>query len=173
MRADIKLDTERLILRPYAEPDREEFIALNCDAQVREHMDGPLDPDSASSVFDRILEAGPTTRPFSWAIRDKARREYVGHAFVSRESQDADPELGFLFRSSVWGQGYGTEVAVSVVNFCVDVAGLTRLIATVDIDHRPSIRVLEKAGFLFERTVEDENEPYHLYALNRPHADRR
>lgn len=161
------LQTARLILRPYQESDREAFVLLNCDADVRQRMDGPLSLDSADSLFSKILAAERTRWSFSWAIVSKAGQEYIGHAFiVGGEAEDY--ELGYLFVSKVWGQGYGTEAVTRIVQHGFDSLGLDRLVATVDVGHTRSIRILEKTGFELEETKEEEGCPYHLYVAIRP-----
>lgn len=168
MSVDLYLETASLILRRYDERDREAFVSLNCDADVRQYMDGPHSPESADSLFSRILLADPSKRPFSWAIVEKAGQEYVGHAFISREESEPDHELGYLFVSKVWGQGYGTEAVMRIVSYCFDSLGLEQLVATVDVGHFRSSRILEKTGFVLEETKEEKGCPYHLYVARRP-----
>lgn len=160
-----RFETERLVLRQYAEGDRNGFVTLNCDPVVRRHMNGPSSPASASRQFDRILSLDAGSKFTAWAVIEKSSDEYIGHAFFTQEFGQSDPELGFLFFRSYWGRGFGTEVARRLVAYAFDEARFLRVVATVDADHQPSIRVLEKAGLKLEATKQDEHGPHHVYAL--------
>jgi ribosomal-protein-alanine N-acetyltransferase len=57
--------------------------------------------------------------------------------------------LGYLFAEPVWGHGYATELVDGVVKAWRDGGGL-QLKAGVAVGNTPSVRVLEKAGFIAE-----------------------
>ena len=46
--------TERLLLRPWTDDDREPFAALNADPAVMEHFPSPLDRKDSDTLADRI-----------------------------------------------------------------------------------------------------------------------
>ena len=55
------LRTERLLLRPWTEADREPFAAMNTDPEVVEFLPGPLTRAESDAMVDRIED--------SWATR--------------------------------------------------------------------------------------------------------
>ena len=79
-----------------------------------------------------------------------------------------DAEIGFLLIRGAWRQGYGTEVAVAVLDYALTQRCYSRVMATVDADHPASIRVLERAGMRREREQRDEQGIYFVYAATRP-----
>jgi RimJ/RimL family protein N-acetyltransferase len=83
-----------------------------------------------------------------------------------------DVDLGFAFLPSHWKKGYAVESALAVKNLAVTTIGLKRLVAITLPANQPSIRVLDKLGFLFERMVRlaPEAEELKLFAcrLERP-----
>jgi RimJ/RimL family protein N-acetyltransferase len=62
-------------------------------------------------------------------------------------------DLGFAFLPGYWRQGYAVESALAVKSYAAQVVGLTRLVAITSPTNWPSIRVLEKLGFAFEKMV--------------------
>ena len=162
-----ELACERLLLRRYRENDREDFIALNCEPLVREHMNGPLTPASAEALFTRLLSDCGNDRSFSWAMIERASGRFVGHAFIDADSDEGEPELGFLFQAADWGRGLATEAVRRIIGFVFTETALSTLVATVDSDHRASIRVLEKTGFELQATRQDEHGTYYVYVVAR------
>jgi RimJ/RimL family protein N-acetyltransferase len=71
-------------------------------------------------------------------------------------------ELGYLFLPSYWGYGYATESGRALLDEYRRVLSRTSLAAKVEFsahvhaDNLPSIRVLEKLGFLEVNRSEDE-----------------
>lgn len=168
----IRLETLSLLLRPYQSKDREFFMALNCDPEVRRHMNGPMTELAAGQRFDGMLAGDSADQSFCWAIVEKETSTFVGHAFLQRVDDHMFPELGFLFFKSFWGRGYATEVTCRLVEHCLSDCDLRGLSATVDCDHAPSIRVLEKAGFKEERVATDELGPFFVYSIQRSNSRR-
>ena len=50
-----EMSTERLILRPWTDRDREPFYRLNSDPEVNEFLTGPLTRKQSDAVADRIM----------------------------------------------------------------------------------------------------------------------
>ncbi len=159
----MELNTDRLLLRPYAEEDRAAFVALNGDPIVRRRMNGPLRAEAANALFDRIR----SEFRLAWAVFDKTEVQYAGHVFVNVDGDLPDPELGFLLARRYWRRGLATEAALRVVAYVFDTTSFGRLLATADTDNLASIRVLEKSGFERIEERSDEDGPYYVYALER------
>lgn len=161
------LRTDRLTIRPYSQSDRDEFVALNTDDEVRRHVNGALALHAAIAFFDRLLSEASSPGNERWAVVLREEETYLGHAFLTTEETQEFRELGFLFLQRYWGRGFATEVARSVIGYVHDELRFERLIATVDIDHVSSIRVLEKAGMQRDAEKSDEHGSYFVYSIGR------
>jgi RimJ/RimL family protein N-acetyltransferase len=64
-----------------------------------------------------------------------------------------DVDIGYAFLPQYGGQGYAFEAATGVLAHARKL-GLKRLVATVRPDNSASIRLLEKLGLRFERTMQ-------------------
>jgi RimJ/RimL family protein N-acetyltransferase len=71
---------------------------------------------------------------------------------IKREELD-DVDIGFAFLPAYWAQGYALESARAVERYARSVARLRRLVAITSPDNQGSIRVLEKIGLRFEKTI--------------------
>ncbi len=85
------------------------------------------------------------------AVRDGG--EAAGICGLVRRDGLEDVELGFAFLPRHWKRGYAVESALAVKTHAAAVIGLKRLVAITLPTNQPSIRVLEKLGFVFERMV--------------------
>ena len=166
----IKLETSRLLMRPYSENDRGQFLALNCDPQVRRYMNGELTRKAADKKFNNVLKEQLANQGACWAITEKATPAYIGHAYMESSNSHPFHELGFLFLKSFWGRGYGTETVLRLVRYYLYDASLPGLSASVDCDNSQSIRLLEKTGFNRERVAVDNHGPFFIYSIKHKHG---
>ena len=72
---------------------------------------------------------------------------------IRRDSLDA-PDIGYSFLERHWSQGYAYESATAVLQYGRHVLGLDRIVAITSPHNATSIRLLEKLGLHFERTIE-------------------
>jgi RimJ/RimL family protein N-acetyltransferase len=161
-----RLRTPRLILRQYSKADFEHFAALNCNAEARRHMDGPLNRMEAAERFERFL-TDDENGVEAWAVTLASTGRFTGHAFVVGLENAGEAEVGFILDPEVWRRGYGSEVARAVVAYGLEQKGYSRIMATVDTDHLASIKVLGRAGMVFEREIKDRDGTYFVYARRR------
>src|SRR5688572_20398937 len=127
------LNTSRLTLRPCQASDLESFVALNTDMEVRRHVGGPLTPADATRRFHSLVSG---TEDDAWAITLRGVGRYIGHCWLVTRNE---PEIGLLLIRGVWRQGYGTEVAVAMLDYALTQRRYSRVVATVDADHPASI----------------------------------
>lgn len=59
-------------------------------------------------------------------------------------------ELGYWLGRAYWGKGIMTEVVKEITKYGFNELGLRRIYASVFPHNKPSMRVLEKAGYKFE-----------------------
>lgn len=163
------LTTARLRLRPYREGDREEFVELFSDPVVMAHVGGALGPEEARRMFAAILAGTHRRALAAWMVERADGSGLVGHAALLR-GEAGEAELGFVLRPDSWGQGYATEIARALVAAALAQVPGRPIIATVDIDHVASRRVLEKAGLVLAGSARDDDGAYFRYQLAAPGA---
>jgi RimJ/RimL family protein N-acetyltransferase len=91
---------------------------------------------------------------------------------VSRDTLEY-PDLGFAFLPAYRALGYAFEAATAVVRHSRCQLGVGRILGICNPDNAGSIRLLEKAGFVFERRIRlvPEADPLNLYANEIQLAD--
>lgn len=150
--------TRRSLLVPYNESLQSEFLILNCCAVNREQMNGPHTVSSAKQLFAKVMTDSSI---YARAVLDSQTREYMGHLFIS--DLDSEPELGYIFDKAFWGKGIASEALQAFLPKAVRDLRLERVIATSNIDHDASIKILKKLGFELQGQKSDTFGPYYEY----------
>jgi ribosomal-protein-alanine N-acetyltransferase len=137
-------------------------------ADARFMLDLLNEPSFIENIGDRGVRTLEQARTY---IEDGPVASYARHGFglylvVVKETRQAagicglvkrdgldDVDIGFAFLPNQWKKGYAVESALAVKNYAAAVVGLKRLVAITSPANWPSIRVLEKIGFAFEKTV--------------------
>ena len=107
------------------------------------------DADALTYTLDR-LESGPGSE--GWSMYFFVRRE--GHVLVGNggyyapPSEDGTVEIGYSVVPSMQGRGYATEATRGLVHRAFADPRVGRVIASTLPDRIPSIRVVEKVGFV-------------------------
>ncbi|MFI7238519.1 GNAT family N-acetyltransferase [Streptomyces cyaneofuscatus] len=140
------LETERLILRPWAESDAAQFSAL-----LSERGDETYTVERGRKGIGELLAATETTGIALLPIQRRAEGDFIGYCgLIIGRSTLEEPEIAYELFRHAHGRGYATEAARAVL----DAAGATgrkRLWSTVGTWNTPSLRVLEKLGFERDR----------------------
>ncbi|WP_238327969.1 GNAT family N-acetyltransferase [Paenibacillus gorillae] len=171
----MRLETERLIIRPYVERDLMASFQLMQDPELFTYMHmGVLSFEDYKGLFHWLLSSyeTPFDQPFkySFAIIDKVTGDFIGWCGVGvMDFSVPDNELYYLIGRQYWGNGYATEAAAALTAYAFEEMGLGRLIAKADSRNVASLRVFEKLGFTFDRVLtglsgdDEECNGEHLY----------
>ncbi|MEM9556550.1 MAG: GNAT family N-acetyltransferase [Acidobacteriota bacterium] len=122
----------------------------------------------------RYLEAGPIASYAKhgygmYVVELQATGEPLGMCGLVRRKSLDQADLGYAFFPAHWGRGYAREAAAASVEIASGL-DLPYLLAIVNSDNEPSIRLLEALGFRAESQIrlEPEAELIELYRLDLP-----
>jgi len=134
------LETERLILRPWADSDAADLRALHAERGT-----GTPTIEHIRALIAKQLAA--TTGIALLPIRRRAEGDFIGYCglIVGRATLD-EPEIAYELFRRAHGRGYATEAARAVLDAAA-ATGRNRLWATVGAENTASLRVLGKLGF--------------------------
>jgi ribosomal-protein-alanine N-acetyltransferase len=141
----VSLTSERLLMRPIAEPDVALLHRHWTDENVRRYLSDRrvIEHAMAEAFVASSLESAPCRDYGLWVLEDRNRARFLG----VRDGELDGPELLYSIEPACGGQGLATESARRVLAHGFDDLGLGRVQATVDAPNGASVRVLEKLGF--------------------------
>ncbi len=144
-----KLETSRLILRPFESSDVEAAFGWFGDPIVMRFT--PTGPDTSIDQTKARLanyQTHQTTHRFSkWIILERQFCRPIGDSGLLKLDDQGWIDLGFRLAQPYWGKGLATEAASAWVRAAFDDFHIDRLTALVHPENVASIRVLEKLRF--------------------------
>lgn len=147
------IETDRLILRPYREDDREAFAALNADPRVGAWLAGTLDRAASDAMMDRI-NAHIAEHGFGlWGAERKADRRLIGFIGLAVVKADALPigpaiEMGWRLVPEAWGQGLASEGAAAALAWAFANLDAPEIVAFTADTNLASQGVMRKIGMV-------------------------
>jgi RimJ/RimL family protein N-acetyltransferase len=147
------LHTERLVLRPLAEEDLLELVAMNGDPEVMAHISAPMTAGEVAAALPRWV-AGQGDFGLWTGLRGGA---FVGVWFLSADPDDGRAgEVGWRLPRASWGQGYAVEGAQELIEHAFGTLGLDRVWAETMAVNTRSRRVMARLGMEHVRTYVGE-----------------
>jgi RimJ/RimL family protein N-acetyltransferase len=170
-----RLETDRLVLRAWAERDLDPYAALCADPHVMRYIGNgrPQTRDQAAAAMASFREGWSERGYDLWCLTRIGDDVCIG--FVGLHAPDFLPEImpaveiGWRLAHDAWGQGYATEAAVAARDFAFRSAGVDRLVSIAHADNDASANVMRKLGMQLERaTVHPvHGVPIVVYELDR------
>ena len=161
------LETERLVLRPFAAGDLDALAAIDADAEVTRHL--IREPANRARSRARLAAHIAHWAEHGFGLRVvtlKATGALVGDCGLRWLSRREDVELHYVFAKHAWGLGYTTEAAAAALEHGFGTVGLERVVAFARADNAASVRVMRKLGMTFERSDTHRGADMVFYALS-------
>jgi RimJ/RimL family protein N-acetyltransferase len=108
------IETERLIIRPWRESDRADYLASCNDEAVTAHLGGPAKIEDIDAGLARIRKSQEENGFSFWAVERKSDGRFLGYCGLRVIADDVTPvkgevEIGWRLRRDAWGQGYAAD----------------------------------------------------------------
>jgi RimJ/RimL family protein N-acetyltransferase len=146
------IETERLVLRPWAEADRPAWRAMMAEPDVAYWLGGLLTPEESDAAFDRGVALIEADGFGIWAAERKADGRIVGAIGVRRMPMawnhpfSGFVEVGWRLTREAWGHGYATEGAAASIAWAFANLDIPEVVTfTADTNLR-SQAVMERLG---------------------------
>lgn len=152
-------------LRQYKQADFAQFSNLVSDPDVMQKVDGVLPPKIISNLFTMFIKNKDC---LAWFIECSFTKKYIGHiALLDVVNEPISKEIIFYLVKDEWHKGYGTLAAKLAIENCFKQNICEKIIATVDIDHKFSRKILESIGMNIDYWDQEGDEKWPVYSISR------
>lgn len=186
MLKDIRLETDRLIIRPFEMQDVEEVHQMLSDEEVMRYLPDEIkSSEETRSILDWLIECYRKNTPehivkLTLAVVLKENHRLIGWCGLGPvEFSPQEIEIYYGFSKDCWNRGIATEAAKAVLDFGFKTIKVDRIVALARPENVASARVIEKIGLVYEKTIENLPEKYRwfdgclYYSLSREEYQKR
>lgn len=145
------IETERLIIRPWRDGDRAEYIASCNTEAVTVHLGGPSTIEDIDAALGRIAKSQEEHGFCFWAVERKSDARLMGYCGLKFTNLPGTPvendiEIGWRLREDAWGRGYAREAATAVLAWAWRHLDVARVVSFTVPANEASWRVIEGIG---------------------------
>ncbi len=163
--------TTRLACERLDDRHLEDLVRLHADERVMATLAGTRSADETREFLERERAHWSEHGFGLWALRLRDRGSgpgrFVGRGGLRHNRVEGEPvvELAYAIDAGHWGRGLATELAEAALAVGFHDVGLEELHGFTMTTNRGSRRVMEKAGFRYQRDFEHVGLPHRLYRL--------
>jgi len=161
----MKLQTERLILRPFTLADTTFIITLlNSEGWLKYVGDRNVKTftDAASYLLNGPLKSYTDNGFGLSAVEMRNSGELIGMCGLIKRDSLEHVDIGFAFLPEHQGKGYAAEIADACLSYAFRQLNLEKVVAITLPANKSSIALLEKLGMRLQGTVNLPNDPEKL-----------
>jgi len=181
----VRLETERLVLRPLAPGDLDALAEFYADPETMRFMASgkTLDPEQSRASLERMIARFEADGFGQLGVERKEDGAFIGRcgllvwdveSWTPTQAAAAkgpiEIEVGYLLGRDYWGHGYATEAALAVRDWALEHLELDRLISLIHVENERSSAVARKLGMEPDSEVEAFGGRATVYALGKPPA---
>ncbi|HET7663722.1 MAG TPA: GNAT family N-acetyltransferase, partial [Rhodanobacteraceae bacterium] len=143
---DIRIETERLILRPPQAGDFDAWARLMAEERTSRFIGGVQPRSVAWRGFLTMVGAWAIQGFGMFSVIEKSSGHWIGRLGPWQPDGWPGTEVGWGLLSGAWGKGYATEGAAAAMDYAFDVLGWHDVIHCIDPDNTPSQNVARRLG---------------------------
>lgn len=149
----MRLETERLILRPFEEGDAPALMQIMNDPKVTANLliSPCFSEDNIAEWIRNRIDGIEKREGYALGMVLKETGGLIGTCSLIKVSwEHMHAELVYYLAKEFWGKGYMTEAAAKMIQFGFEELGLERISVGCFARNEASARIIEKLGFTFE-----------------------
>lgn len=165
--SDFKIETERLILRPWTLDDADRMFELNADPEVVKYTGNDAFKDKQEVIH--LISGYEQYTKYNmrrWTVELKHNKEYLGWCGLKFIRAD-EIDLGFRFFRKHWGKGYATESAMAALHHGFETLALNKIFGRAVKENVRSLHVLKKLGMTYEKYFESHGYLCEQYIMTK------
>ncbi len=165
----MRLETERLILRPVCTNDLDDLASLYSDPEVVKYLaTGVLTKAEVKQKLDLMVEHWQKHGYGVWALIHKTDGRFIGRCGIGHFHELDAVELAYTLAKPYWGCGLACEAARAAILFGFDQLGLPRVVAYARKENIASQRVMAKIGMTYREDTQYAGKDAVVYTIENP-----
>jgi len=143
---DLRLETDRLILRPPRGEDLDAWSGMMADEQTARFIGGVAPRSLCWRQLMMMIGAWHAHGFAMFSVIEKASGRWIGRLGPWYPDGWPGTEIGWAIVRDCWGNGYAAEGAIAATDWAFDTLGWPNIIHSIAPDNLASQRVAQKLG---------------------------
>jgi len=164
---EVRLESERLVLRWFREDDFAAYVEIASDEEVMKHIGGKQTQLEAWRAMSSHIGHWYFRGYGVFAVEEKSTGKMVGRIGFMNPPGWPGFELGWTLARAAWGKGYAIEGARRALQYAFTEMNRDHLISCIAPANVNSVKVAERLGETVEGETELLGKRVLLYGISR------
>jgi len=143
---DVRIETDRLILRVPALVDLDEWSTMMQDEETAKFIGGAVPREVSWRALMTLIGSWHALGFAMFSVIEKSSGRWVGRLGPWQPEGWPGTEIGWAIARDCWGKGYATEGAIAATDWAFDTLGWTEMIHSIAPENVASQAVAMKLG---------------------------
>ncbi|MGL5078685.1 MAG: GNAT family N-acetyltransferase [Waterburya sp.] len=163
------LETSRLKLKPILETELNTLHSILVDPYVRRYLcdDQIFSVQKTSEMLQESLRLFQEEKLGLWLIETKNTPEIIGFVGLWYFFAEKQPQLAYALLPKATKQGYATEAATRILEYCFDELGYDYVIASCDRPNLESQQLARRLGMKQTETRVINDQPTLFFRIDK------
>lgn len=174
----MRLETERLLIRPFEPKDLKDVFNIYRDEKTCQYLlHEPWTDSTAENYFKKRLSPHHLSEDNAISLACVIEDKVIGDIAIWYTEMKDTVEIGYTFNKNYSGHGYATEAVRSLVDYLFKVKKVHRIQANLDSRNLASKKLCERIGmrqeahFIADFWNKDEWTSSYIYAMLQSDLD--
>ncbi|MFT4415561.1 GNAT family N-acetyltransferase [Fredinandcohnia humi] len=178
-----KIETERLVIRPFHEEDAEPLYQMTLEPGHFTYMPEvpPTTIEEIQNLVQWSINCNEKNTPkkiykFNLSVFLKETGEFIGIAGLGpNDVNQEEVELYYSLMQKHQGKGYAKEAAHAVMSYGFNTIGLPKVVGLVHPENAPSLHIIKGLGMRFSHVLSGykgdlkDHNGMHIYEIVKPY----
>lgn len=171
---NVKIETERLILREFISNDESGLFELDSNPAVHTYLgQKPVkNIEEVRKFIQSINQQYKENGIGRWAVIDKFNKEFIGWSGIKLIKEPINNhtnfyEIGYRLIEKHWEKGIATETTIALLKYAFENLETEKVYAICDIRNSGSKNVLQKSGLTLIETFNYNGIEHNWFEINK------
>lgn len=147
----VKIETSRLIIRPFEDRDADCVFALRSDPEIMRFIRKPQQNREESVAWIKLISSRWNSEGIGFsAVTLKKNGTLIGWCGLWRLKETGEMEVGYAIAQKFWKNGYASEAADAFLKYGFENLGLEEIVAVADPLNEASQKVMKRLGMNYD-----------------------
>ncbi|RKD34384.1 GNAT family N-acetyltransferase [Thermohalobacter berrensis] len=169
----MQLETKRTFLKRVQLKDTEKLFKIFSDEELTRYFVSGKDEtiEQTGRRVKKIVSHWENNRFGDFIVLNKSSLKTVGFGGLHYKIKGGNINISYIVDKAYWGQGLGYEIAQALLKYGFNTLRLNKIVAEIDPKNISSIKLAEKCGFEYNRTIEYKGIERLEYIMLNPEFD--
>ncbi|MTI65887.1 MAG: GNAT family N-acetyltransferase [Firmicutes bacterium] len=152
----MRIESKRLIFKKVDRHDAEKLYRIFSNKELTKYFVSGADKnlEQTERRVEKVIYHWEKNKFGDFIVFDKRTLKTIGFGGLHYKIDGGNINISYIVDKEYWRQGFGCEIAQTMIKYGLNTLELKKIVAEIDPNNIPSIKLVEKYGFKYNRNIQ-------------------